>query len=361
MVKITAAEKVEPLSEEVYRQHFADLCHFSFKTVNSNTPEGGVRLADSDALPGLPYVSTRTLIGRIEIALDYIKNAGVTAKAVKHLRLAQTRDGEPVKVSAMAERDKLLDTYREVTEGRKEIGTDAVAPRLRQILVPKEGKYTALTPLVSAGFMQHLQDRLQPYRPQKDQPRRFPSLKQGFLGLGGSNPQNIGSLVRYMQRPLLFGSPQENPDIRKAYSVYYRGASLEMPRAAMENYRVWRQDLMVKNGGSMPTDFHLRAEEEERVLAIIRKVCARLEVLREFMEVNREWLPQGKLTSPTLSPLQQGIFEPRQRNSAWEEAIASTLADKLAFYRFKDEVTFNLSESARKDVALSVQRAKPWA
>lgn len=52
-------------------------------------------------------------------------------------------------------------------------------------------------------------------------------LRQAQFGIGGSNPQNVGGLVRVMQRPLFVDAPRSADDLRTAFSLYYKGISLD--------------------------------------------------------------------------------------------------------------------------------------
>ena len=130
------------LPHELYAQTAAELVTFSLKTVNSNAPAGGIRLGPEQAL-NLPYVSARTLLGAGETpALDYMANAGKTATAVKQMNQVQ----EGVATAPADEAARLLRTLADATAQGAQIGVDKVSLRARQLLLPRQDGYVAVTP-----------------------------------------------------------------------------------------------------------------------------------------------------------------------------------------------------------------------
>jgi hypothetical protein len=76
MAKTTPQKKWQDFPLELYQQEAAKLVHFSGKTINSNVPACGVRLARDSALD-LPLVGVRTLLADgVMVPLDYTQNAG---------------------------------------------------------------------------------------------------------------------------------------------------------------------------------------------------------------------------------------------------------------------------------------------
>lgn len=55
---------------------------------------------------------------------------------------------------------------------------------------------------------------------QKVKNTKLKNIKTAVFGIGGSNPQNVGSLVRSMQRPLVLDSPTQDPETRLVFSVF---------------------------------------------------------------------------------------------------------------------------------------------
>lgn len=230
-----------------------NLFHFSCKTVNSNAQAGGVRLGAEQALD-LPYISARTLLAEHRvIGLDYLVNAGKDATHFKQVRIAL---GE-VEVSKPIESDStrsIQEHYQQLGLNHGEKGLGVVSPRLRQLLIPKKSptgcdEYVAITPLGSPGLSELVLSVLK----QREVLRKAESSTHkttGFdpvinqLSVGGSNPQNVGGRVRAMSRPLVFARvPQQNPEIRGALSLAYRGFRPRLPRPMVVAYAQWLQKI----------------------------------------------------------------------------------------------------------------------
>ena len=227
------ASKAEwsPLGSDQYRSTAATLVHFSTKTVNSNARAGGVRLTPLDTL-NMPYVAARTALaaGR-SLALDYTANSGKTATVVKQMRAVAKGDIEGAPAAEVALIQELLEVC-----GRTgvSVGLEPVDPRLRQVLIPKPdapGGYVSLTPLTAGGICEQLIGRgglVEAHETARkaEVTNTRVSLKRVNLGVGGANPQNVGALVRSMQRPLLAPAPRARGGVRGAFSIYHRGIRL---------------------------------------------------------------------------------------------------------------------------------------
>lgn len=334
------SDKWRRFEPDEYRAGIASLVHFSFKTVNSNAPGGGVRLAQSDALK-LPYVAARCLMAASDpIALDYIANAGATATVVKQTnaiaedRAAQAGDDE---IAAVEQ------ALGEARASRFETGTEAVSIRLRQLLIPRDDGYVALTPLAAGGVCKTLRQRLRDHdearrdAPKDEKPRRM-HVPTAVFGIGGANPQNVGALVRDMQRPMVFFPPRESRSIKRALALHYNGMALQLPEDAVTEYRQWREGVMAGNGGRIPTDMHTRDEEIAMIVDIVRRVLAQARTARRDLEEHAAILPGGgdPLVAPDADPLSRGLLVPELRDRDWPYAFARVFARKLADYPFRD-------------------------
>lgn len=335
------------LPHEFYAATCAELVTFSHKTVNSNAPAGGLRLAPEQGLK-LPYVSARTLLGAGEaLALDYPANAGKTATAVKQLN--QLREGSATAPADEAKR--ILATLAEATARGTQIGTDKVSLRARQLLLPKEGGYVAVTPLTAGGVSRKLRARVRQHNEQlkeapDDSRRRIPFA---VFGLGGSNPQNVGSLVRDMQRPLVFFAPTENRQVKAILALHFQGVCIRLPRPLLRAFRDWCADLRRRHGGLIPTNMAIRDEEIEHIRHIARDVLAQGEAARQRLLAHRELLPAGgsPLVSAEAAPLNRGLVDPELRDKDWPRAFAQYLARLIADHRFdddKEEFQFELAD-----------------
>lgn len=335
------------LPHEFYESTCAKLVTFSHKTVNSNAPPGGIRLAPEQGLK-LPYVCARTLLAAGEApALDYPANAGKTATAVKQLN--QLREGNAT--AAPDEAKRILATLAEATAQGTEVGTKKVSLRARQLLLPKQGGYVAVTPLTAGGVSKNLRAKVGQHN---DRLKKIPDETQrripvAIFGLGGSNPQNVGSLVRDMQRPLVFFGPTENRQLKTILALHFQGIRIRLPRPLLRSFRDWRTDCRRRNGGKIPTNMETREEEIIYIRQIARAILAQGEAARQQLLAHRDILPAGgtPLVAAEADPVGRGLVDPDLRDKDWSRTFALQLAELIADHHFddgKDEFQFEQAD-----------------
>lgn len=329
------------LPPELYAETIDNLVTFSYKTTNSNIPAGGVRLAPAQALK-LPYVAARTLLAAGEIPdLDYTANAGKIATVVKQLR--QVQEG---KSTAPADEARhLLARLADGAQRGNEIGTDRVSLRARQLLLPRpDGSYVAITPLSASGVSRSIRLATRAHnetlRAHTDtDTRKLQRISTAVFGLGGANPQNVGSLVREMQRPLVFFPPTENRQIKAVLAQHFQGIPIHLPRTLLVEFRNWSRAARARNGGLIPTDMRTRDEESSHVRQIVDAVLAKGEHARQRLLEHLDVLPNGgsPLVSINADPIARGLVDPDLRDRDWPRAFATRLAALIADFRFGDE------------------------
>lgn len=327
------------LPHELYAATCAELVTFSHKTVNSNAPAGGIRLAPEQGLK-LPYISARTLLGAGEVpALDYMANKDRKATVVKQLHqlLKGTATAPP------EEAKRILATLAGATAQGAQFGTDVVSLRLKQLLIPRQDGYVAVTPESAAGLCHEVRSKVRQHNDRlKEKPddtqRRIPVA---VFGLGGSNPQNVGStsLVRDMQRPLVFFAPPENRQVKALLALHFQGVRIRLPRSLLRALRDWCADCRRRHGGLIPTTMATRDEEIEHIRHIARDALAQGEAARQRLLAHRELLPAGgsPLVSAEAAPLNRGLVDPELRDKDWPRAFAQYLARLIADHRFDDD------------------------
>jgi len=319
---------------EVYQETAKGMVHFSFKTVNSNISGGGVRLGAEDTLD-LPYVSVRSFMGRgIQISPDYTKNAGKTANIAKQIRAVLA--GEQPKT---AENPEIIrDTCLSAFTPRLESNCEAVSPRMRQLLIPKGDSYISFSPVGAVGLNAIVNARVREHNENRDKDRHS-WIGQAQFGIGGANPQNVGGLVREMQRPLYFEGPTESREIKKVFSIYYKGISLTPPRELALAYRVWREQAKARNEGRMLTDMRTRQREESYVRRITSAVLGRGRGALGVLEANIHSLPGNgdPLLSEKVDPVIRGVIDPALRDKDWIYRFSWEIANRLAGYKFHDD------------------------
>jgi len=323
MAKSNPKKEWQDFPLELYQQEAAKLVHFSGKTINSNVPACGVRLGPESPLD-LPLVGVRTLLADgVIVPLDYTQNAGKTATVVKQMRLAES--GQAPETVAVEHIQAIRRASTEATISAYEEGADWVSPRLRQLLLPKgPGEYVAVTPLGSSGLSALLNQKL------AGQPEFGKRFSRTWLGIGGSNPQNVGALVREMRNPLLFRAPLDNPQARRVLSIHFKGISLGLSRRALDAYRQWREPLLQKNNEIMPSTMDIRQREAQLIGDIARVIKQRGQHARELLETHRHLLPTpdaDSLLSPEFKDdVVRGLIEPDARDAGWSYRCGQRLA-----------------------------------
>ena len=164
-------------------------------------------------------------------------------------------------------------------------------------------------------------------------------LRQAQFGIGGSNPQNVGGLVRVMQRPLFVDAPRSADDLRAAFSLYYKGISIDFSlpgplRQVLLAYADFRRRHGLDNGESATpgrTDLKAREEEEALLGNIAAAVLQRADEARAMLREYAVMLPQEQnpetgteaLVSPVLRPIaMRGLLDPALRDSTWPRDMA---------------------------------------
>ena len=226
-------------SFEEYAEVSSALIHFSSKTVNSNTKLSGVRITEKKAWDA-PYVSVRTLMSRgVRLALDYGEGGAKTAGVYAQMR-AVLNGEERAKLASAEEKNMIREEVEKAYGNYFTVGTDFVDHRLRQVLVPRngvEGGYVSMTPVTSGGLCEllcaageglvprHNEHVAEERKSAEAQGKKavLRRIRQGQFGIGGSNPQNIGGLVRSMQKPLFMDAPRAAFGIKEAFFLYHHG------------------------------------------------------------------------------------------------------------------------------------------
>jgi hypothetical protein len=331
--------------EDVYEATASRLVHHSWKVSNSNAAGGGVRLSASDALR-LPYVSARTLLAAgVTLDLDYIADAK-NGKIVKQMRAVQR--ASELSNKAPTSDSKAIKRVLGKVDSAFEDGTDLVDARLRQILLPKSGSYVSVTPITSSGVCAFLFDKddglvtrhnkllsLDGNSDQEGASKSRRRLNRAHLGIGGSNPQNIGALVRSMQRPLFVPGPAGEQSARVAFAIYYKGVELKAPRDLLLQYEAQRTPIIEGRDGG--TDLQSRLSEEEWTKAVASWILAQGASAFETLSTHADLLPREaqlestaaadefELVSRSVPAAIRGLIDARLKERDWPRSIAKAV------------------------------------
>ena len=326
--------KIMSIKIDEYQNSFKGFVHFSFKTVNSNATAGGIRLEAPDAL-GLPYVSARTLLAEgISCMTDYTKNTGRIATHFKHAKQAR------LAVSGLAQKKKSIETDNSPTEkdtvpdllpdeleavgaalvrctqGRLEEGCDSfLDPRLRQLLLPRVDEaghvtYCSVTPLTAGGLCQIMRAEVtasnQAHKLLKEEwlkekflkknvkavmsPLPTRSVQLAQLGIGGSNPQNVGGLVREMQQPIYMAAPQAKGGLRQALAMHHQGVKLNIPEKLVRKYA----EFLAKHtlDGVRQSGLESRGQEKTILAEFVGDVMNQIDEIRRLLDQHLDVFPE---------------------------------------------------------------------
>ncbi|MGH9799601.1 MAG: hypothetical protein ACRD82_04490, partial [Blastocatellia bacterium] len=276
------------------------------------------------------------------MALDYAKNPGgdktgpdgaiKVADVIKQIRLLQASEikAEQAEIE-QAEALKTLLAAKVEQAYADSGGLEYVSPRMRQLLLPKDKNYVAITPLPCGGLSQEINRRVQAHNDAAKDTGLI-SIKLATLGVGGSNPQNVGSLVREMQTAMVFSAPTEDRFLRLAFAIHHNGIAVQLPRKAMQSWQDWRIGAAAKNNGLIPTDMNSR--EKERTLVqgvaegILHQGCKALQLLEQHqILIGEELLAEG------VDPVSRGLIDPSQRDRGWPRAFGERVAAAIGSYK----------------------------
>lgn len=335
-VKAIKAPKLKlwkALTADVVRARLATSVHFSSKPVNTNAHASGVRLGSEEAI-GLP------LIGLVSTAtnrrvVDYQDGAVAGALLSQCASVVEGTVADNYK-DVPAEQLVLVRDQATILDQRAELGTHTIDPRLRQVLFPMgaQSGYVSLTPLHSSVFSAHLRARLQAEiqrRADAGDPMRRTSTQ---ILVGGSKAQNVGriALVGSMQRALVFGAPQERPELRAAYALFHKGVRINslVNRKTLAELAVWRESNRTGDGVLQSTS-DLREQERQIIMRIGREAIVSLDKQREIVAPYVDEL--GGWASDELDEFERSLLDESVRSRTWAFEFAQRLLRVVEGYQ----------------------------
>lgn len=326
-IKSVPWKRIPENAQETIRE----FSHFTAKAANSNSSPFGIRLSPEDRLD-LPYVAVRTLdIGKIPV--DYFQGATTMALIRRMLWVMNNMEGHETR-----------EEFTDVDEGDVEAISraipdlahryaspkDFVGLRLRQIIVQKEtGEDVVLTPLPSPGFSAVLKERLDEEKREPGKPLRRP---KGFLGIGGSNTQNVGRYVSSMQTVLFFSPPKDDPTIRTYYAIRNSASEdLSLSTKILGEFYEWRRKTLEYNRGIMPGDSDHREKERGFIFRIVDDLKREAVDLSEIVDHVEE-----EKKRPILPIKKDPWLDPSLRTRDWARKEAKKIYNALLGARIFD-------------------------
>jgi hypothetical protein len=316
----------KPIAEELYQVAARQGMHFSGKLTHSNTAGVGVRLP-SGAKTGLHYVAVSEVEG---VPLDYVKMDTRLSGAWTNLRRHQVDDAAE---ASAAEVQAIQEALVLASGTAASVGTTSVEKRLRQVVLQDaSGNDFCVTPLQSAGLSEVIQRRLREEAERAQSAGKTRTRARGFLGVGGSNPQNIGGLVRSTQRPLWFRAPSEDATVRQALAVHHRGLAVRPSRTRVQAYIDWRAAQVKVHAGVMPASADHRQKEDRFLRDLANDLLRQAETARAKLAAGAKagLFREGEPSLAASVPVDvAALIEPNRRYAGWQGQIAGRLYDAL--------------------------------
>lgn len=353
----------ENVNDDIYQQALADSIHVSLKTINSNIAKGGIRIAQEQALD-LPYISVRTLLNdNISIPTDYQANAGKTATIFKVVKAAQLDEDLSNVDDEFRQRVVTLKPHLKTAFSQHfSAGLEQVDVRMRQLLIPKDTQYLSISPLTAAGLNLLLNvevDSLKEQLKSEGKDTKLKNIQTAVFGIGGSNPQNVGSLVRAMQRPIVMNAPKLDQNERLAFQYFYKGFEYKVSNIFLnrELYQeltthalalVQQQKLSYNLGFddlgiSAPfSNLKTRTAELLMLQKTVNNVLEQGQQIFRILKMIENQLPNLKTlerpsfwSHPQINELTQGLINSElQQDNIWKKAFADDLALKITRHHF---------------------------
>jgi hypothetical protein len=213
--------------------------HFVGKLTNSNATTGAI-LALPDPSPH-PYLYSGS-VG--ELPLDCWSNSSPSAAGYRKMLDCWKRVRESGRDAASAHDVAIADAFDEAVSalgsGEDRVMNRSVDYRLRQIVLPKNGEYVAMTPLGAAGISDHV------FRHADDL-----SGYEISLPVGGTKPGNVTSIIS-AARTLVRDVPSVSYGGVSVYMrILNRGYSITVRknlREALDHYCQWFSDNVFVDG-----------------------------------------------------------------------------------------------------------------
>ena len=331
----------------------------------------------------LPYISARTLLADdFLVPTDYQANAGKTATLFKVVKAAQLDEELSEADEEFKQNVALLKPHlNKIFEQPFTAGLDIIDIRMRQLLIPKNNEYLSISPLSAAGLNLLINtevDALKEQRKAEGKNTKLKNIKTAVFGIGGSNPQNVGSLVRSMQRPLVLDSPTQDPETRLAFQYFYKGFDYQISNAYInrtmyQELTEYAKSLIEQQKLSLKVGFHehgihapfsnmqTRAAELTTIQKVIDDVLQQGQDILQILKAVANDLPSLKVlerksrwSHPRVSLIAQGLINPElQQFEDWQQLFADDLARRITKHSYwkkeiKNTVDISLSEAEAK-------------
>lgn len=317
-----------------------DGIHFSGKYVHTAANKIGIRLGGVTQLQS-PYLCLRRLLSAgANVPLDYASDASMNATRYKY---AAALMGWQFNENA-----EEAPPHHVILPGQGGVvgEEDVIGLHLRQILFPVDDSYLSLVPLSSGPFSHVLTQRIKAFKALNKE--HF--LRSVSLAYGGSNPANAGRYVLSLRNTLISSGPQEDPGIRRAFAIYYKGVRITLPRDSMWAFK----EVLANKAG-----FYRTLHAARVIRTLLTAVIAQAKEEGQFLNRYHDILPgEGHHDSvdKALSGLSGNLSDRK-----WQSNFSEFLAKRIGDYRFSNKDSIGLDTVERQWIASIIQRVFRYA
>lgn len=324
VLKLKEPKLEKLLDEQAYRNCFESLAHYSLKLTNSKV-SGGFRIARSEPTG---YLSASDEIANgTDVQRDYFSNAATEAKPFKHLNKARqvikeddSEQDRYTKQKEIAHYSPVLKIFNSIDIKDGLVGFEKLNTRLPQLLIPKGDSYISTTPIHSSGMAKYIHEV-----------KRDNGISSRVIhhDVGGTQPQNVGGLVWYAQSVSLQSLPQEDPEVKEAYSCYYRGPSIRFNIQKLKEYIEWKSGLALKDVSST-SNRKLKDADSRWVLSLYQPIFKSIERSRMLLESMNHLFESDELLSDAVVEYKQALFNYDKVHSSALVGPVSKVLEKMS-------------------------------
>lgn len=327
--KVEKKDEWVAVNREKCRELAVMAVHYSFKTVNSNAPQGGIRLSVERAL-SIPYLCGRSALSG-GISVDYQGNAANSGifKQIAWVKEDNENCDIPAEDAAFI-RSEILP----LMEGDAEFNTDCLDARMVQILLPRNGSYVSITPITAAGFAEKINAAVSGHndlaKTEKENVRAdkltLRRIAQGFIGIGGIKSLNVGRLAGEMTTPIYFDAPKEQLGLKRAFAIYHKGIDIKIPAHLINEYVEMRS-------GWLKVGMNERYQESGIFVRMAEAVLSEAKKATDILNLYAEKTGGG--LSENVDPIIAELLFPESRSKSWTCDFSMRVAITIASHASK--------------------------
>ena len=344
-------------SQDDYSNAISNMVHQSYKQVNTNADAGGVRIGSDRAMKS-PYICVRSLMARgVDVPLERITGAA-TNKIYSNIRDIEAGVAEQ---ASGKEKRHVLKELKAIRKTDMTIG-ERICPRLRQILLPTESGYLAVTPMSSVGLCVEI-DKARRVHHERIRSEELPRSEYFYIStakmaVGGANPVNIGTYAGQIQQIIMGRFPVSNSSLRRAVAIHHNGIRIRFSKALVNNFLAWR--------ASGKWVFDNRMKDRKSLKALMENFASEMRYAGnsayDTLACHKSKLPVDEagvvqMLSEKVNNIMRGFILVKEQSPSWRSAAACVIADTLKIKVESNETQTLISQDEYNAMVKSLEKA----